>query len=138
MTTDEIRVGLVGAGFAARYHVECLRRVYGANLRVSGVTSRRAESREQFGRERGIPVFDRAEDMLDAIDLLDICSPPYVHEAAILAAARAGKGIICEKPLTGSFGPADADEAFRGDMAPKQPMLEETLATLRGIAGAAR
>ena len=137
MTGGEIRVGLVGAGFAARYHVACLRRVYGANVRIAGVTSRRAESRERFGRERGIPVFDRAEDMLDTVDLLDICSPPYVHEAAILAAARAGKGIICEKPLTGSFGPA-GDESFRGDTAPKQPMLEETLTTLRGIATAVR
>ena len=134
----EIRIGLVGAGFAARYHVECLRRVYGANVRIAGVTSLRAESRERFGRERGIQVFGNTEDMLDAVDLLDICSPPYVHESGILAAARAGKAIICEKPLTGSFGPADADESFRGDLTPKQPMLEETLERLQRIATGVR
>ena len=98
---ERVRVGLVGTGFAGRYHVECLRRVYGVNVELTGVTSLRAESRDRFGREHGIPVFGDVSEMLDHVDVLDVCSPPYVHEGAILAAARAGMGIVCEKPLTG-------------------------------------
>src|SRR5450759_1614286 len=102
----KIRVGLVGAGFAGRFHLECLRRVYGVEIEVTGVTSLRAESRAKFGKAHGIPVFESVDAMLEQIDLLDVCSPPCVHEQGILAAAAAGKSVICEKPLTGYFGPA--------------------------------
>lgn len=128
-----VRVGIVGTGFAGRYHVECLRRVYGVDVQVTGVTSKRAESRTAFGAAHGIPVFDSVAAMLAHIDVLDVCSPPYVHEEGILAAAAAGKGILCEKPLTGYFGPADADASWRGDRAPKEPMLAETVERLQRI-----
>ena len=134
----KVRVGIVGAGFAASYHVECLRKVHGVEVEVAGVTSLRVESREAFGRSHGIRVFDSPRAMLAHVDVLDICSPPYAHEEGILAAAAAGKGIVCEKPLTGYFGPPGADERYRGDLAPKSPMLQEVLGRLERIAGAVR
>ena len=133
-----IRVGIVGSGFAGRFHTECLRRVYGVDVKVAGVTSRRAESRDAFGRAHGVPVFESAGAMLPHIDVLDVCSPPYAHEAAILAAAEAGKHIVCEKPLPGSFGPQGAGDEFHGDRASKRPMLEEVVRRLQRIAKAVR
>ena len=133
-----IRVGIIGCGFAARYHVACLRRVYGVQVELAGVTSLRPQSRREFGASHGIPVFDTVEALIDQVDLIDICSPPYAHESAILAAAEAGKAIICEKPLTGCFGPPNADDRFRGDQAAKGPMLEEVISRLRRIADAVR
>jgi len=135
---NRLRIGIAGAGFAARYHVECLRRVYGAAVTLAGVTSRRPESRAAFGAERGIPVFASVEEMLGHVDVLDVCSPPYAHEAGILAAAAAGKGIICEKPLTGCFGPAEPDAAYRGDRASKRGMLDEAVERILRIASAVR
>lgn len=135
---NTVRIGLVGTGFAGRYHVECLRRVYGANVELAGVTSKRPESRQAFGEEHGIPVFDDIESMLDRVDILDICSPPYVHEQGILTAAAAGKGIICEKPLTGYFGPPGADDSFRGDEVCKSDVLADVLARLQRIAEVVR
>jgi predicted dehydrogenase len=132
-----IRVGLVGTGFAGRFHTECLRRVYGVDVRLAGVTSRRPESRAAFGREHGIPVFDSVEALLPHIDVLDVCSPPYAHVEGILAAAAAGKGIICEKPLTGYFGPP-GDETFFGNAAPKEPMMEAVVTSMRRMAEAVR
>ncbi len=135
---QKIRVGLVGTGFAGRYHVECLRRIYGLDVEIVAVTSRRAESREQFGREHGIRAYDNIPEMLDKIDLLDICSPPFAHEDGILQAAEAGKSIICEKPLTGYFGPPGADNTFRGDTTPKSSVLAEVIERLQRIAEAVR
>jgi predicted dehydrogenase len=123
---------------AGRFHVECLRRAYGVRVELAGVTSRRKESRAAFGKSHSIPVFEDAAAMLDKIDILDICSPPYAHEEAILAAASAGKAIICEKPLTGYFGPPNAGEKYRGDKDSKQKMLDDTIARLQGIAKAVR
>ena len=133
-----LRIGIVGAGMAGRFHVACLRRVYGARIELAGVTSLRPESRAAFGKEQGMPAFDSIEAMLDHIDLLDVCSPPYAHEAGILAAAAAGKAIICEKPLTGYFGPAGADANYRGDQDSKQKMLEESIVRLQRIAAVVR
>ena len=123
---------------AGRFHLECLRRVYGARVEIAGVTSLRRESREAFGRAHAVPVCEDFAALMERADLLDICSPPYAHEEGILAAAKAGKGIVCEKPLTGSFGPQGAGENYRGDRAPKQAMLEETVERLRRIAAAVR
>ncbi len=134
----KIRVGIIGCGFAGRYHVACLRRVYGVHVELAGVTSLRAESRREFGARHEIPVFESVEALVDQVDLVDICSPPYGHEEAICAAAEAGKAIVCEKPLTGCFGPPGADERFRGDQAAKGPMLEEVVARLRRIAEVVR
>ena len=134
----KLRVGLVGAGFAASFHLECLRRVYDVQVEVSGVTSLRPESREAFGRKHGIPVFDDLHAMLDHVDVLDLCSPPYAHEEGILAAARAGKGVICEKPLTGYFGPHGAGDEYHGDRDPKEPMLDAVIEHLKHIAATVR
>ena len=138
MKRKRIRVGLVGAGFAARYHFECLHRVYGVEAEVVGVTSRRRESREAFAKERGIQAYPDIGAMLDHIDLLDVLAPPYAHEEGILAAAAAGKAVICEKPLTGYFGPKAGDDRYRGDRAPKQPMLDDVAERLQRLARAIR
>jgi predicted dehydrogenase len=61
-----------------------------------------------------------------------------VHEEGILRAAEAGVGIICEKPLTGHFGPEGAGAEYRGNRAPKRPMLEDVVARLQRIADAVR
>ncbi|MBI4621681.1 MAG: Gfo/Idh/MocA family oxidoreductase [Verrucomicrobia bacterium] len=133
-----IRIGIVGTGFAGEFHVECLRRVYGVRVEITGVTSPRLQRREAFGRAHGIPVFENALAMLEHIDILDICSPPAAHEEAILAAAEAGKGVICEKPLTGYFGPPGATEEYRGDRDSKVTMLAETIRRLERIASVVR
>lgn len=133
-----LRIGIVGAGMAGRFHVQCLRRVYGVRVEIAGVTSRRRESREAFGAAHGVRAFDDLRSMLDHVDVVDICSPPYVHERGIIDAARAGKAIICEKPLTGSFGPANADERYRGDQDDKQRMLDGAMASMARIAAAVK
>lgn len=128
-----VRVGIVGAGMAGAFHVECLRRVYGVQVEIAGVTSLRAESRQAFGAKHGVPVYNSLEAMLDHVDVVDICSPPAAHAGGMLLAAQEGKHLICEKPLTGYFGP-EGDESFRGNVYPKAEMLESVLATLEEIA----
>lgn len=135
INTPVVRVGIAGAGMAGSFHAECLRRVHGVRVRLAGVTSLRSESRREFGRSRGIPVFDSLEEMVEHVDVVDLCSPPYAHKDGILRAAGAGKHIICEKPLTGFFG-LPAGDGFRGNAFPKEKMLDEVCSSLREIASA--
>ncbi|MCG3149211.1 MAG: Inositol 2-dehydrogenase/D-chiro-inositol 3-dehydrogenase [Verrucomicrobiae bacterium] len=137
-SSKTIRIGIIGTGFAGKFHVECLHRIYGVTVEIAGITSRRLESRQAFGHAHQIPVFDSIEAMLPHVDLIDVCSPPYAHEAGILAAAAAEKAIICEKPLTGYFGPTGADEKYRGDKDSKSKMLDESVQRMQKIAAAVR
>ncbi len=99
--SKNIKVGIAGVGFAAKFHWENFPE---SGVEVVGVTSSRAERREAFAAARGVKAYASVEEMLPDIDLLDICTPPSSHREYILAAAAAGKHVIVEKPLTGFFG----------------------------------
>src|SRR2546425_11733351 len=100
---DTIRVGIAGARFAARFHWEGYRRVYGVPVKVVGVTSKSPESRELFARERGIQSFPSLEALCQAVDVVDICSPGSTHEPLAVEALRRGKHVVIEKPFTGYY-----------------------------------
>lgn len=131
-----VRVGLVGTRFAARFHWEGLRRVYGVPVELVGVTSKSASSREAFARDKGVRAFDSFESLCDAVDVVDICSPPASHEPLAIEALQRGKHVIVEKPFTGYYG--NGDENFRGNSFPKEQMLREAVASCDRIVAAAR
>jgi len=76
---------------------------------------------DEFGVERRVEKFDELLAM-DDLDIIDICTPPMVHHPMVMAALRAGKHVICEKPLVGSLAQVDeviAEEAkSRGKLMP--------------------
>jgi Oxidoreductase family, NAD-binding Rossmann fold len=102
--TKAIRVGLVGAKLAARFHFDGFRRVYGVPVEVVGVTSRTADARDAFARSKGIRSFETFEEMCALVDVVDLCTPPSSHEHLAVQALEQGKHVIIEKPLTGYFG----------------------------------
>lgn len=134
--TNRIRVGIVGARFAANFHCEGLRRVYGVPVEIVGVTSKTAEARDTFAREKGIRAFNNLRDLCEEVDVVDICTPPSSHESLAIEALKLGKHVILEKPLTGYYG-ADASE-FRGNVHPKGTMLEEATQSCDRILAAAK
>ncbi|HEX4311288.1 MAG TPA: Gfo/Idh/MocA family oxidoreductase [Acidobacteriaceae bacterium] len=134
--TDSIRVGIVGAGFAARFHLHNLRRVHTVPVQIAGITSRSESNRDAFSQECGVPAFESLEALCDAADVIDLCTPPSTHEALALEALRRGKHIIVEKPFTGSFGSGEQD--FHGNSAPKEPMLRHAVESCRRITEAAQ
>ena len=133
---EPIRVGIVGAGFAARFHLLNLRRVHGVAITIAGVTSRSPQTRDAFAREFGVASFDTIDALFDAADVIDLCSPPSTHEALALEALRRGRHIIVEKPFTGYFGDGAAD--FRGDSSSKEPMLRAAAESCNRILDAAQ
>lgn len=130
-----IRVGIVGAGFAARFHWEGFKRVYGVPIQIVGVTSKTRQSREAFAQEKKIRAFASLADLCEAVDVIDLCTPPSSHEQLAVQALALGKHVIIEKPLTGYFGTAAAD--FRGNDFSKKKMLEETMQSCERILTAA-
>ncbi|MCL2074842.1 MAG: Gfo/Idh/MocA family oxidoreductase [Betaproteobacteria bacterium] len=103
---DEICIGMAGAGRAMELHVNALKRFTGVPIRLKVVMARRKEqlesARKRFGFEN--ISFDFNDLLNDPqIDVIDICTPPYLHAEMIKMAMQAKKHVICEKPLTGCF-----------------------------------
>jgi predicted dehydrogenase len=134
--TETVRVGIVGAGLAGRFHFEGYRRVFKVPVKVVGIMSKSAESTEKFARERGIKACSTIDELCDAADVIDICTPSASHEPMAVAALNRGKHVIIEKPFTGYFGPESGD--FRGDTFSKEVMLREAVASSERIMAAAR
>ena len=121
-----LRIGIAGAGFAARFHLENFPE---AGVDVTAVTAARAETREAFAAKHKLRAFASVEEMLPEIDVLDICTPPSSHREHMLAAALAGKHVIVEKPLMGFYGSAKTG---------KRTMLDAVVAEGRELLNAVR
>jgi predicted dehydrogenase len=65
-----IRVGIVGARFAAHFHLDGLRRVFGVPLEVVGVTSKTASACHAFARAKGLRPIDSLEQLYAAGSVL--------------------------------------------------------------------
>jgi predicted dehydrogenase len=132
---EPVRVGIVGARFAARFHWEGLNRVYRVPLQVVGITSKTAEARDAFAKEKNIRAFPTLAELCEAVDAIDLCTPPSSHEQLAVQALSLGKHVIIEKPFTGYFGTGAAD--FRGNTFPKKKMLDEAMKSCDRILAAA-
>ncbi|CAH1657727.1 MULTISPECIES: Gfo/Idh/MocA family oxidoreductase [unclassified Chelatococcus] len=130
-----VSVGFIGAGFSAHLHVEGLKKVYGVTVRLAGVTATRPERAVAFAKAHGVAeTFATWQDLLasPAIDVVCICVPNGLHAEIAIAAARAGKHVICEKPMTGAFGPSNG---LTG-VARAHDERERALASIDAIRGA--
>lgn len=108
-TMNKTRVTLLGAGFIADIHAECYRR-FVPDAEVVAVYARDRAKANAFAARHHIPrAFDQLEDAItqSACDVVDICLPNFLHHRAALAAARAGRHVIIEKPLALSLAEAD-------------------------------
>ncbi len=133
-----VRIGLAGAGFVADIHAHALKSLEG-RAALWAVCAARQERAEAFARRHGVPQVTSSYEALlarDDIDAVDLCVPNHLHAEMAIAAARAGKHIIVEKPLTGYFGDDSAEERV-GDAVPKLHMWERARQTARAILDAA-
>jgi len=125
---DKVRLGMVGARFAAHLHLNNYEKLRGPKLEIVGIASQNEKSAAQTAREFKIPsVYADYRRMLERkdVDAVDLCVPTHLHEEMILLAAEAGKHVICEKPLTGYFG-GETDEEV-GVRVPREVMLKGAL-----------
>jgi xylose dehydrogenase (NAD/NADP) len=94
-----VRIGILGAARIANAFVAGAR--LSSNVEIAAVASRDAIRAEAFARAHGIQRALSYEQLLSAsdIDAVYIALPHHLHAQYSIAAARAGKHILCEKPL---------------------------------------
>ena len=100
-----INVGIIGHGWAATAHIDAINATNQA--RVTAVFSSRPLDAAELSKRHGNPikVYSTLEAMLAdrEIHVVDITSLPSRHASEAIAAARAGKHIILEKPMANSL-----------------------------------
>ena len=105
-----LAVGVVGVGAIGRQHAENLAwRIPGA--RVTAVADTRPETAREVAERLDIShAFGSADELAasPAVDAVLIASSPAAHREGIEAAARHGKDVFCEKPITATLEEADA------------------------------
>src|SRR5450759_2698903 len=94
-----VGVGLIGYGAIAEAHARSITATPG--LRLAGVADISDERRKTAAREWSVRTHSRSEDMLNdpEVGLVVVGTPPSVHSDSVLAALRAGKHVVCEKPF---------------------------------------
>lgn len=107
MSRKKLNIGLIGYGFMGRAHSNAYRRVnnffdleYEPVLKAA--CGRNEESLKSFADQWGYESTETDWRKLierDDIDAIDICTPNNLHRDIAIAAAEAGKMILCEKPL---------------------------------------
>jgi predicted dehydrogenase len=103
----QLKVGLIGAGGIASAHIRGYQE-HAAKIGITAVADAVEATAAARGTELGATPYTDYRQMLatEELDAVDICLPHHLHRDAIVAAAEAGKHILCEKPLCLS-----ADEA---------------------------
>jgi predicted dehydrogenase len=89
---------------------------------------------EELAKRNGVPkVFDDFRYLLEdkSIQVIDLVVPNALHLPMVLDAAKAGKHIICEKPLTGYFGLGEAED--RVGITSKRQMLQKVQEDLKKV-----
>ncbi len=103
-----VKVGLLGAGFVADLHAAAFKMVPDAE--VVAVASPPPGQAKRFAEQRSIPhAFTDYRDLLaiEEIDMVTLGIPNDLHAEVAIAAARAGKHVVCEKPLCRTIEQAD-------------------------------
>lgn len=94
-----LNVGIVGFGRMAEWHARCAQRVPG--FRLVSAFDVTAARRRKAQREFGCRTFDRLDAFLDdgAADVVVVATPSHAHVEPAIAALRAGKHVLVEKPI---------------------------------------
>ncbi len=90
---------IIGTGMISRFHARAIEDVRGAKL--VACYDRAAGSADTFAKEVGCAAFDDLDAMLadPRVDVVTVATPSGAHMEPAVAAARAGKHVIIEKPL---------------------------------------
>ena len=102
-----------GAGWVSTQHISAFKNNSQAEIRaISDINLETARRRAaEYGLD--VPCFDNLEEALQhpGIDIVSVCTPQHVHAANVIAAARAGKHIVIEKPAAQSMDELRAMQA---------------------------
>ena len=102
-----LRVGLVGAGGMGWCHFTNYEQVKNAKV-VAICDVRPTMVAEKLEGRTDVKIYDKLEKMLknEQLDMIDICTPSFLHKEMAIRLLKAGYHVICEKPMTLNYADA--------------------------------
>lgn len=104
-----LNIALIGCGIISEHHIRAYQQ-HADRARITiccDIDPAKAAARAELAGARAVTTLD--EVLSDPqIDAVEICTPHHFHTEAAIAAARAGKHILCQKPLARTLAECDA------------------------------
>lgn len=99
MIGNTYQLAIVGLGGMGNWHRETIETIDG--IEVCGSFDIK-EERQQFARNHGITPYNSLEELLadEKVDIVLCATPNDAHKDIVIRALRAGKNVVCEKPVT--------------------------------------
>jgi predicted dehydrogenase len=98
-----MRVGIAGTGTMGEVHAAAWRNT---DAELIGCTSAHSDQAEALASRYKMGAFTDYAELLNEVEIVDVCTPTPLHKPMVLQAAKAGKHVICEKPV--ALTPEDA------------------------------
>ncbi|WP_163193463.1 Gfo/Idh/MocA family protein [Clostridium thermarum] len=107
-----IKVAIIGTGSISQEHIKGYLQFPNRCKIVAlvDIYPEKAEEKKQRFNLVDAEIYDDHRKLLqrDDIDLVDVCTPPYVHAEISINCLNAGKNVLCEKPMAASLEECDA------------------------------
>lgn len=116
MSTEPVRVGVIGVGQIGKHHLDNYKGIPNAEV-VAIADVNEAEANRVSGIYNIPHVYTNFRELLqrDDIQAVDVCLHNNFHAGVTIAALEAGKHVFCEKPMAGAY--IDAEQMLKASRA---------------------
>jgi D-apiose dehydrogenase len=117
------RVAIVGSGYFAQFHLEAWQRLAAEGMcTIASVCDVDSEKSSAAAHKLAVAGYTDMHTMLsaEALDLIDIATPPTTHQALIEQSLQKGLAVVCQKPVAPTYDEALSMAAFTTQF--KQPV----------------
>jgi predicted dehydrogenase len=107
----KVRIGVVGAGHLGRIHLKCLKNI--AAFELVGFYESNRERAEEIEKELQLKAFAVLDDLIEAVDAINVVTPTFSHHDIAKLALTTGKHVFIEKPVTATVAEAKSLKALQ-------------------------
>lgn len=104
-----LKIGVLGAGHLGRIHIKLAQQ--STKLEFIGFYDPNLENSQKISQELNVKAFVSMDELMDAVDIVDVVTPTLSHFECAKKAIEKGKHIFLEKPITNSV--EEAEELIR-------------------------
>jgi predicted dehydrogenase len=94
---DMLKIGVLGAGHLGKIHLKCIREV--SEFELTGFYDADGKTASQVEKEFGITHYSSVDELIEAVDVVDIVTPTVAHFDCASKALKKAKHVFIEKPI---------------------------------------